>query len=316
MRYVSYREASALPNVVVDGRATTNTVLTLSHWPKSGTPGDLKADTSAEIVFRYLDRPDLHVEAGVVSNNHYDEDGLVGIFAMVDPDAAAPLRDLLIDVSYAGDFGVWTERDAARIALTLAAYADRETSPLARSLFTLPYADLADALYRELLGVLPQVVRRVRDYRSLWQEADDEMTETARLIDRGVITIEEQRDLDFAVVRGPETGSYHPFVLHTRTQCTRLLIIRGSSVEVRYRYEGWVQLVSRKPSPRVDLTDLAEQLNHDERSGGHWVFEGVDAITPSLLLEGNSATSIDPDRIRRLVEHQLRTGAPAWNPYD
>ena len=38
------------------------------------------ADTSTANVFNYLDRPDLHVPAEVVSNNHFDEDGLVGIY--------------------------------------------------------------------------------------------------------------------------------------------------------------------------------------------------------------------------------------------
>ena len=36
------------------GAALPDTVLTLSHWPKSGTPRALKADTSTGIVFNYL----------------------------------------------------------------------------------------------------------------------------------------------------------------------------------------------------------------------------------------------------------------------
>ena len=55
------------------------------------------ADTSTAIVFNYLDRPDLHVPADIVSNNHFDEAGLVGIYALLEPAAAASRRDLLID---------------------------------------------------------------------------------------------------------------------------------------------------------------------------------------------------------------------------
>ena len=51
MCFVPYAEAADLPNIVVDGAAAAATVLTLSHWPKSGTPETLRADTSAEIVF-------------------------------------------------------------------------------------------------------------------------------------------------------------------------------------------------------------------------------------------------------------------------
>src|SRR5262245_61496807 len=112
MQFVPYTNVEAVPNVIVDGAATRNTVLTLSHWPKSGTPADLRADTSAAIVFNYLDSPRFHVGASAVSNNHFDEDGLVGIFAMLNPALAAAHRDLLIDAAQAGDFGVFKTRHA------------------------------------------------------------------------------------------------------------------------------------------------------------------------------------------------------------
>ena len=61
MRYLPYAAASSEPNVIVDGTANDCTLITLSHWRRSGTPADLMADTSTAIVFNYLDRPDLHV---------------------------------------------------------------------------------------------------------------------------------------------------------------------------------------------------------------------------------------------------------------
>ena len=48
MRFVPTDEL-AEPNIVVDGAAQAETVLTLSHWPKSMTPAELKADVSTEI---------------------------------------------------------------------------------------------------------------------------------------------------------------------------------------------------------------------------------------------------------------------------
>src|SRR5262245_16709228 len=107
MQFVSYADAARQRNIIVDGAATDNTVLTLSHWPKSGTPAALKADTSAEIVFRYLDAPALHVTAEAVSNNHFDEDGLIGVYALVRPEEATRDRSILVDAARAGDFGVY-----------------------------------------------------------------------------------------------------------------------------------------------------------------------------------------------------------------
>jgi hypothetical protein len=106
MRFVPYAEAADLPNIVVDGAAASATVLTLSHWPKSGTPETLRADTSAEIVFKYLDAPAMHVDVGAASNNHFDEDGLIGIFALTRPNLAARWRALLVEIARAGEFGI------------------------------------------------------------------------------------------------------------------------------------------------------------------------------------------------------------------
>jgi hypothetical protein len=54
-RYVTYKEAAQASNIVVEGATNDNCKLILSHWPKSGTSWPLKADTSAYIVFNYLD---------------------------------------------------------------------------------------------------------------------------------------------------------------------------------------------------------------------------------------------------------------------
>jgi hypothetical protein len=61
------------------GTAFTTPLLTLSYWPKSGTPRALKRDTSGGRTFAYLDASEFHVPAEAVSENHFDENGLVEI---------------------------------------------------------------------------------------------------------------------------------------------------------------------------------------------------------------------------------------------
>ena len=134
-RYVPSCKLGELPNVIVDGAPNEHTVLTLSHWPKSGTPSGLMRDTSAEIASVYLEAPNLHGNVDVVSNNHFDEDGLVALFTLLEPELASAQRDLLLDVATTGDFGTYRRRDAARIVFTLSAYADPKLSPLPAELF-------------------------------------------------------------------------------------------------------------------------------------------------------------------------------------
>ncbi len=92
MKYLAYGELDGIPNVIVDGSAQADTVLTLSHWPNSPTPVDLRDDLSAQIAFHYLDHPEHHVAAEVVSNNHFDQDGFMSVYALVDPDGAHARR--------------------------------------------------------------------------------------------------------------------------------------------------------------------------------------------------------------------------------
>lgn len=317
MRFVSYAEASSLPHVIVDGKATDHTVLTLSHWPKSGTPAALKGDTSTAIVFNYLDAPAQHVAADAVSNNHFDEDGLAGIFALLEPAIALRQRELIIDVASAGDFGVFQRREAARMAFVLQAYAERTHSPLPAAIFDRPYSDLVAELYVRLLDLFPRLLTDVNRYRSHWESEDSALTRSLAGLESGAITIEERPALDLAVIRVPEKfPACHPFAMNTRTLCTRLLVVHGRHVELQYRYEGWVQMASRRPAQRVDLDPLAEELNQQETSGGVWTFDGVQEITPKLALEKSPVTSIPADQILQRIVHHLETGAPAWNPYD
>jgi hypothetical protein len=330
LKYTAYERLGSAPNIIVDGAAAPGTVMTLSHWPKSGTPAILKRDTSTAIVFAYLDTPDMHVQAECASNNHFDEDGLLGIFSLINPSVAQKNRELILDVGSAGDFGVYKRRDAARIAFTISAYADPKMSPLPESVFKLPSGESAAELYRELLALMPNLIANISDFREYWELEDEKLTASEKLIEYGAITIEEKPDLDLAIVTIPDDlaagkvhrftrsqmAECHPFAMNSRTKCTRLIIVQGRRVECQYRYETWVQLASRRPLLRIDLTALAAELNLAETSGGRWVFDGVDRINPRLHLDGSSGSSIAPDAIQKQIEHHLATGAPAWNPYD
>jgi hypothetical protein len=312
--FIPYERAATVPNVVVDGVAAAKTVLTLSHWPRSGTPVHLRADTSAEIVFNYLDTPSVHVEVDAATNNHFDEDGLIGIFALTNPATAAAHRTLLVDAATAGDFGVYRSRDAARIAFVLASYSDRSMSPLPAATFDGSYADVTAKLYQQLLRVLPRLVANVGEFRRFWEEEDRRLDEGQALLDQRTATVEPHDDLDLAIVRVPaEVSVPSAMALHTRTPHSRLIVVHGDSVELQYRYEGWVQFASRRIAPRVDLTGLAAELTAQE-SAGEWRFDGVDSITPRLHFDGMRTALAADDVVARMVRG-LRAGRLAWDPY-
>lgn len=312
-RYRAYGELRDIPHVVVDGSAQPGTELVLSHWPGMPTPDELRADLSAEIAFRYLDHPELQVDAEFVTNNHCDQDGLVSVFALVDPVAANARRDRLIDIARAGDFGRYHDRDAARGAIAIATLSER----------------IDGDAYPELLARLPELVDDPERYRAEWAEEDEHVAATERAITDGTITIAEDPDLDLAVVRVPdswrrravhrftrsEEGAAHPWAVHNATGRFVVVTVGAGPPELRYRYETWVHYVSCRPRPRVDLADLAGALTADDGGAGRWVFDGVDSLSPALHHVGGSTTTVTDDEFVARVTDTLRAAASTWSPY-
>lgn len=315
MRYVPYHELGEQPNIIVDGSGNEYTRLTLSHWPHSRTPWELKDDLSAQIVFKYLDAPHGSSPAEAVSNNHFDEDGLISMFALLNPGVSRTQRELLVDIAAAGDFGTYRYRESARVAFVIAAFADPKTTPLSRTVFHRPYPETTAVLYREMLERLPEVITHLDRFRDLWREQDDELTRSESVIRSGSVRVEEIPSLDLAVVTSPD-GHFacHTMALHNATRCFRILLMAGRKYELAFRYETWVQYVSRPVAPRVDLSPLAAKLS--ELEGGDWLFDGVDAIVPRLRLASSSESRIAPEVFRQSVESFLAHAAPAWNPFD
>jgi hypothetical protein len=330
--YVPYHLLEGRPNVIVDGSGTDGTVLTLSHWPNSPCPPGLEEDLSAEMAFAYLGHLGLHGEATAVSNNHFDQDGLVSVFALVQPQAALSRRRMLVDVARAGDFATYSVRDAARASMIISAFSDPGRSPLGSG--GGDYLEWAGRLYEELLPRLTDICERVDDYRALWAEEDATLDASEEAITSGRVTIDEDPQLDLAVVSvpddAPSAGGHlfagdwrmglHPMAVNNATGMFTLLVVTGARYELFYRYESWVQYRSARPRPRVDLAPLADELNSVETSEGKWVSSKVSALSPKLHLQGPDKSSppesgIDPRRFIEKVKAHLAFAPAAWDPY-
>ncbi len=324
-----YHDLRGRPNVIVDGSATAGTVLCLSHWPHTPCPAGCEADLSAEMAFRYLGCSHLHGDAGLVSNNHFDQDGLVSMFTLVDPEAALAHRELLMDLASAGDFGTYRSRDAARASMAIAAFADPERSPLPG----LPsdYRAATAVLYEALLGRAVELVTHTDRYSALWRDEDACLTASERCL-RGQVRIEEVPDVDLAIFTVPDEGpgipregghrfasrwvaGLHPMALHNATDRMAVAVLQGRRCTFTYRYETWVQFRSRPLRRRVDLAPLSQVLNELETGRVTWEADEPGSLVAGLRCTGGGESGIAPGRFRALLLDHLRTAAPAWNPY-
>lgn len=329
LQYEPYQDAEGVPNVVVDGSPNSSTILTISHWPGMPAPPRCPGDTSAQMVFCYLDRgADLHGDASVVTNNHFDQDGLAGIFALVDPSEALRRRSQLEDLAGAGDFAVCTERSSARLSMAIAALGDPDNS----SLGDLPddYGERCAVLYRWTLDRLPAWLDDLDSCRDLWSEEDAELEAGLAALASGSVGIEEEAALDLAVVTlpaderssghrfvGRRFSGLHPMALHAATQRSVILTVDPSGRhELTCRYEGWVQYRSRPVRPRVDLRPLADTLTAAESDGAIWRADPPSDLTPQLHTATERPSALDPPVLVAAVREHLRLAPPAWDPYD
>ncbi len=304
---------------MVDGAPRANTACTLSHWPGTPTPHACWADLSAEIVLQAIDRGDVvPADVEAVTIDHHDVDALISLAFLCIEGLAGEHRQLLVEAARVGDFGVVRDRQAARIAFALEAILGAPSPPSSGS----------DRVH-SALGLLPELAREPGAFEDLWKEQDAAFDASRQALAEGWASIEERHEHDLAVVRvergGDEArrgrwadGALHRAALHSSTDCLRVATIVGERFELRYRYESWVRMASRRARPRVDLSAAACELTAAEPDGVRWGFEGAGAITPALApLDGRPSalsTAAFLDVVCRHLE-ELDRHEPAWDPY-
>ena len=314
MRYREYGASATVPNVVVDGSPNDGTVLLLSHWPGSPQPDGMAADLSAQMAFRFV-RSGADPGARVVTNNHFDQDGLVSMLAFVDPEAALEHEELLVDVAAAGDFATYRSRSAARACMAIAALADQVDDG--------PYEEQCAALYETVLPLVLPMALDPEPWRDLWADENAHLTASESALASGDVTVTEVHDVDLAVVRTSVAPGrarrfasighlgVHPMAVHNATSCVRLLDVRGRSYRYTDRYETWVRYRSRALLPRRDLRPLADELSALD-AADPWRATAPGALTPELTGPDESALD-EPTVIDRVIRH-LRDSPSAWHP--
>lgn len=325
MKFVPYHQLEGRANIIVDGTPHPHTQLTLSHWKSSGTPKPFLADTSAEIVLRFLEAHSIPSGLECVSNNHFDQDGLVGIFALLNPEYSLSNKNLLIDVAEAGDFSKFRDRRAARISFTIAEMVDQITDEEQSK--GKPYPELCAHLYQVLLPHLRDIIEHLDHYEEYWKEEDEFLKKSEENIKEGRIKLLENTEAQVTLIEIPldlvghsfhwatfkKSGPVHEMAIHNRTPLTQLVYRQGNQFWFQYRYESWVTFQSTPFPLRVDLALLCSNLNALEKDGGNWTFSGTNDLVPILSRQGES--SIDFEVFLNLLFDALKTAPVGWNPF-
>lgn len=272
-----------MEHILADSSAEhSDTCISLSHSKKIQLcPSHLLADTSTEIAFKFIEDDELcekYKNVRIVSNDHFDTDGLLSIFTLCYPKEALKRKQFIIDVATAGDFEKYKDRDAARASFVFEALADEKRSPFDKQIFRLKYPDMVTKLYTECIPIVLDVLDNVHSskWKKYWKPYDDILQLTLDAFANGMLKIEDFPEIDLTVVKMEKfIPSFSRMVIHNNTKCFRTLVINGEGrYEIYYRYESNVRYQSAKPGKRMNLLELADDLNYEERKlNGNVIWE-------------------------------------------
>jgi len=259
----------APPDAVGCDGLVDGALLDLSHWPKNRTDPAFKADTSVEIALAFA-RATSPVEGPrLVVNNHFDTDGVLAVWSLLDPEAALAHEGLLVAAAEAGDFEEWPS-DPRGLWLDAA---------LRRLVALKPEA----SAYPTALASLGTLVATIESREDLWGKSFAALQEARRRAEAGDVVV---------TMVGPIAVFHHgPGVPEAPGPVLSRLVPAGAKRFLlafeqedgafQYRYErprwAWAETVVR-PSLRAPSRNvLAEGL------GPGWALKGGDLGMTGLL---------------------------------
>ena len=336
MRFEYYHAGlDGVPKLSVDG--TVSNSIHFSHWQGNKTPAQVKADTSTEIALNLVVSPDrLELTQGIelVTNNHFDTDGVLSVWTMLTGERAQELRGQLIAAAEAGDFCEYRNDDAVRASIIIQGpdqpSPNEDTgSPLARHLAGEDVTDEARA-YALVLPEVERVLTRTSDYEHLWRDAWRRLETAIESFERGKSEVKEHADVRLSFIslapdafgpRGFDPARHAmPCTAISRYARGQLYLITtpmngGWSYRIDYPYYSWAETLVRPRIERLDFASLVERLNALEASThGRWKPDASELASAVKFVDQSGmlcASSLAPE----IVAEEMRASLSAAEPH-
>ena len=303
MRFQFYSEAlDHVPKLAVDG--TVDNSIHFSHWQGNTTPAEVKADTSTEIALNLVASPNraaLTQGIDLVVNNHFDTDGVLSCWTVLNGERALAYRDLLISAAEAGDFSEHTSDDGVKVSIAIQG-ADQASpnnipgSPLAGMMA----GRMFDDDERAYEFVLPEVERLLSDvdaYESLWREGWNEVAAALESFASGDSRVIENDSARISMIT-LKPGLASPFAAVAKHARGEMFLIAtpasgGWLYRLDYPYYSWADTVVRPRIARRDLTSALAALNDKEGSArGHWKTDNREMTAAVKFLDAEGAFTV------------------------
>jgi len=330
MRFEFYHSGlDAVPKLSVDG--TVDNAVHFSHWQGNQTPAELKADTSTEIALNLVaapNRAELTRGIDLVTNNHFDTDGVLSVWTVLAGERALELRDKLIPAAEAGDFSEFTNENAVRASIAIQGSdqpppGEDSASPLAGHMAGENIADDARA-YELVLPEVERLLTRTDDYESLWRDAWERIAVAIESFERGTSKVTEFSDAGLSLVTlAPDVFSSSgfnptrhaaPYTAISRYAKGQLFLIttpmqQGWAYRIDYPYYSWAETVVRPTVPRCDFSRLLTELNQlESQHEGLWRLDDSEMTSAIKFVGGDgilAASKLTPDEVAKVFRASL-----------
>jgi hypothetical protein len=336
MRFEFYHSGlDNVPKLSVDG--TVSNSVHLSHWQGNETPAEVKADTSTEIALNVIASPnknELTQGIELVTNNHFDTDGVLSVWTMLNGERALELRDKLIPAAEAGDFSEFTKENAIRVSIAIQGSDQPITagdggSPLARQLAGAAVDDDARA-YELVLPKVERLLTRTDEYENLWRRPWQQIETSINSFERGASSVEEFADARLSLITiardvfgasGFDPARHAaPFTAISRYAKGQLFLIaipyqNGWAYRIDYPYYSWAETIVRPRIERRNFAPLLSRLTQMEsRNAGQWALD-TSELASAVKFTGSdgrlAASALAPDRVAEAIRGELAASEAA-----
>ena len=325
MRFQYYSEEIAnLPKLSVDG--TVGNSIHFSHWQDNETPEEVKADTSTEIALNLVTSPNrerLTQGIELVTNNHFDTDGMLSVWTVMTGERAAKYREVLIAAAEAGDFSEYSTETGIRVSIAIqgsdqASPNNDDGSPLARRIAGAEVDDDARA-YELVMPEVERLITNINDYEDLWRDGWQSIAKAVESFEAGASKVTELPENQISLITlAPEifsgsgfnpTRHAAPYTAVSRYARGMLYVIAipaggGWFYRIDYPYYSWAETVVRPTVQRRDFTDALRRLNDTERNAGSWQLDNREMTSAVKFLDETgslAASSYSPDEIANII---------------
>jgi hypothetical protein len=322
MRFEFYTEALAnTPKLSVDG--TVDNSIHFSHWQGNTTPTEVKADTSTEIALNLvasLNRAALTNGIELVTNNHFDTDGVLSVWTVLNGERALAFRELLVSAAEAGDFSEHTSDDGVRVSIAIqgsdqASPNNDDGSPLARLLAGEEVDDEARA-YELVLPEVAHLLTNINNYESLWREGWERLAAAIESFERGESKVAEYAKISL-VTLAPELFEFSPTAVSKYAHGELFLIGiptgGGWFYRLDYPYYSWAETVVRPRIARRDLSGALQLLNSKESNReGRWQMDDREMTSAVKFLDSGRTLAIsrlEPQDVVEALESSFQLAA-------